>query len=739
MLLLILLFPGLGPAQAPKIEQVRVGFPVTGGPNVFKSGSWTPVYVELSVGEKPLDKATLTVRAPDSDEVVTSYTIDLPAIAAGTRYQAITYTRPGSLRPEIEVILDGSAGSVQHGNLYESAQIFERVYLCLGGGLAGLNSALQEELEEAATGKPVEQANLARGHVASVEDVALLPEEWFGYAAVDLVLLNTSNEAFIEQLSAAPHLARREALSRWVRQGGRILVSLGKNEPAARKLIEQLFPGSAVEIQPGQIDSVDTLPALENWLQVRGRGEARPAVALAKLAARPGRAAEIMVSTGDEHKLPLVMRMATGLGQVTLVAFNLDLPAIKRWQAQPSFWKKLQAELGASLQLKQARGNIAGPAQESAVDLSGSLRDRLEDFPSVTNISFGWIALFILGYILLVGPLDYLFLSKVVKRLEWTWITFPAVVLAVSVAAYFTAYWLKGSDLLVNKIDLIDVDVEGNAVYGHSWLAMYSPEIASYTVALEPAWGAGNKQPSTITWYGRPDDRLSGFGRARGQAMFQRDYRYATDATGLIDVPIQVWTSKAFRTAWLEPKQTLFEANLRATPVGQTVTGTIKNNLPVPLEQAYLIYSGDTGRGKVYDLGKLEAGATRTLDIERQGAANLLDWMPLARTDADTTLLLKRICFHEIYPEDNRERNINLRGLDQSWRIRLEGQAILFGWCARSAGPGQEENDGPQASSRLWLGAVPGGNAARPPLSGKLTQQTFVRVFMPVQPANNDP
>ena len=31
-----------------------------------------------------------------------------------------------------------------------------------------------------------------------------------------------------------------------------------------------------------------------------------------------------------------------------------------------------------------------------------------------------------------IGPLDYLFLKKVVKKLELTWITFPTVVLVVS-------------------------------------------------------------------------------------------------------------------------------------------------------------------------------------------------------------------------------------------------------------------------------------------------------------------
>ena len=43
-------------------------------------------------------------------------------------------------------------------------------------------------------------------------------------------------------------------------------------------------------------------------------------------------------------------------------------------------------------------------------------------------IPFGWVAFFIFLYILLIGPGDYFFLKKVLKRMELTWITFPTIV-----------------------------------------------------------------------------------------------------------------------------------------------------------------------------------------------------------------------------------------------------------------------------------------------------------------------
>src|SRR5204862_2295257 len=145
--------------------------------------------------------------------------------------------------------------------------------------------------------------------------------------------------------------------------------------------------------------------------------------------------------------------------------------------------------------VRQGNQNTYGPygRMNNDNELASSLRTNLEQFPDVSNISFGWVALFIFIYILVVGPLDYFFLKKVVKRLELTWITFPTVVLIVSTVSYFTAYALKGNDLLINKADLVDIDLNSQTAYGHTWFTLFSPRIQHYTVGIEPAaplWAA---------------------------------------------------------------------------------------------------------------------------------------------------------------------------------------------------------------------------------------------------------
>ena len=119
-------------------------------------------------------------------------------------------------------------------------------------------------------------------------------------------------------------------------------------------------------------------------------------------------------------------------------------------------------------------------------DLSSQLRVALEQFPGVKLIPFGWVAFFIFLYILLIGPGDYFFLKKVLKRMELTWITFPAIVVTVSLVAYYAAYLLKGNDLLVNKIDVVDIDQAAGLARGNSWISLFSPQNRDYTIRTIP-------------------------------------------------------------------------------------------------------------------------------------------------------------------------------------------------------------------------------------------------------------
>jgi hypothetical protein len=78
-------------------------------------------------------------------------------------------------------------------------------------------------------------------------------------------------------------------------------------------------------------------------------------------------------------------------------------------------------------------------------------------------------------------------------------------------------------------------------------------------------------------------------------------------------------------------------------------------------------------------------------------------------------------------------RNSALRRLDQSWRLHHKEEVVLYGRIARREGPAEEVATHAATPSRLWLGRLPGTGQARQPLPGTLSQETYVRIFIPVQ------
>ena len=254
-------------------------------------------------------------------------------------------------------------------------------------------------------------------------------------------------------------------------------------------------------------------------------------------------------------------------------------------------------------------------------------------------ISFGWVALFIFIYIIVVGPLDFIFLKYVIKRMELAWITFPVIVVFISGVAYVTAYYLKGSDLKTNKIDLFDIVTElepgssratSKHVYCYTWFNLFSPRIQKYSIGIEPPEWAGPptydndtlSYSPVVAWMARPADTM-GTGAVGSGGLFRSAYDFAPNAVGLTGVPIQVWASKAFAASWHAPLQNagpnpMVSADLQFK--GKKMSGTITSRLPFKLDDACLLYDDD----KCFDLGTLQPNEDKKV---RPSANQLSDWL----------------------------------------------------------------------------------------------------------------
>jgi hypothetical protein len=805
-----------GRAQAPpKViidpEGVRVGFATGGGGGAgSKTGYWTPVYVALTAGLDRVGPADgdVVVKTTDSDDMENVYRVPLPPLEPKEQRSVIAYARPGATGSEINVTIESKdrrlIAQQRTGRTgYAAAPPGSFLYVTAGGNAAASHVSLYRALRPEKGGGAAEANGNDLGNllaedpnsliqVAHIGQARDLPTRWFGYNAVDVLILGTSSPTFVREL-LEDKANRKEALAEWVRRGGRLVIAVGREHQLVKALLEQL------DVIPCTLNGTVQRKSLLEVSRWAGHGVSafvappprnkpgaeQPPIDLVKIEVKPGRGVQTLVPDREPDRPPVIVQGSAGLGRVILVGFDLDMAPFLDWPGKAAFWKKLDTELRPNQQaannppnFNAARfGGGAIPGwDDTHTDVGTLMQDRLEAFNEVPVISFGWVALFILVYIIVVGPLDYFFLKKVVKRLELTWITFPAVVLIVSALAYVSAYYLKGNDLRINKVDLVDIVAEtpeedaaaphvarGARAYGTTWFTVFSPRIQNYTVGVEPSaptWvpevdkkAAPNPHSAVVSWMGRPENAYGGTGRGSGsQSLFRRAYEYAPDASGLLGVPIQVWSTKTFTGSWqaaLAEDRPLVRAELKHTkgPQGEVLTGSITSELPAELTNVYLFY-----QGKFYELPNLAPRAARKLEppLNVHGGKQLEEWFQNVQIPAQNfnnpwqqqrnrgqTMqsaqgIIKDLMFGDKDTTAGHPRNTTLRFLDETWQLNRPGEAIVVGWLPRLEKAAESVSTDPASPSRIWLGQLPEPGKPRPSLAGKMTQEAYVRIFIPV-------
>src|SRR6516164_1648696 len=92
-----LLSPSVARAETKErlvIDRVRIGFPGAKNDDTsrYKTGSWAPVYVDLTIGPQDIaaDEAELVVETTDSDDVLNEYRQPLPFLAKGSVVPGLT-------------------------------------------------------------------------------------------------------------------------------------------------------------------------------------------------------------------------------------------------------------------------------------------------------------------------------------------------------------------------------------------------------------------------------------------------------------------------------------------------------------------------------------------------------------------------------------------------------------------------------------------------------------------------
>jgi hypothetical protein len=785
-----------------KITAARIGLPQAvktiekddagQSSHVSKFAAWAPVYLDLEILAAISEPVEIVVESADPDEISTTLTIPLNLSGAkvGSRISAADVGAIGYIRPagigEATITIRSATGGHDLSEPFRVRSLRPRdrlsyIVLNLGPHIPDF------ELPKPPVGSTEQASGFRGGRVDLTEftDVNQLPDRWFGYDAVDLVVLNTAPgaEAFINRLfgenATSADKAKREALIEWLRRGGRLVVTVGGNAGLVAKLpaLLELLPYSVNAAQPNRKSRAVVLSwsARESSQTSTLSGSLEDksgSLAVANLQPKQERPARILIPTRDRLKDPrdvLACQSPYGMGRVTVVAFDLDRPPFTEFTQRSEFWDWVLREGGANRASAGSEGKPkpgASGQTEEEDEVAIALRMHTDTFENVPVVSFGWVAILLGLYILLIGPIEYFFLKRILGRLELTWITFPIIVLTVSLAACFTAYSLKSRELKINKLDTIDVDPASNRVFGTTWFTIFSPHIETYTFGISPGEGWFTDQDpagTVVTWVGAP--------RGGRPSLLRRTYRYHVGEDGLENVPVQVWSTKSFVANWSAALQannsSLVESRLEHPPGNRSaVIGTFVNHLPIPVlsdcvafyaGEAYPLPGGTIRPGEtirlVMDKGtpasqwlqkesRLEEVLRRVPSYaDRPTTAKIASAQPAtsgSQALLDNSFPFWGVFFHEAslsFGEGVIPRNASLRWLDQSWRLDQanRSEVILVGRAAPPIGAAEETLSGPSAPSRLWLKGIPGTGGARTPIPGTGRQETWVRVYLPVK------
>lgn len=730
LLALLLIAVLVNPASAqptpdePEFESIRMGFG-----NRYKVGCWTPVELSIRGGREPA-QGIVTLTTPDGDGANSTVQSDRPIqLIPGQLTKVWLYVKPGRFDADYTarvLALPLETGDVlaQHifDTRYEPDARHPGVALSATAELIvtiGNSLGVDESLRERNLNQHADFESVS----VTLADVNELPARWYGYDGVDRLLVAGSRPELYSSLTAAN--PRLEAIRHWVRMGGSLVLSvggqadqlIGPNAPFA-----EFVPGrydGLIEIRPGRafetyIAASDPLPALRS----RG-GEGR--LSVPKILDPRG-----SVDVREGADVPLVIRAPFGFGDVTFVAAELDQAPFPRWS-------QLGRLVGRLLQFPEpvADANLAQQRMLGYNDLAGKLRAGLDQFTGVKVAPFSLVAALILGYLVLIGPVDYLLVKKIFKRMELTWITFPLMVLLVTAGAYLMAFQMKGRALLVNQVDVVDVDLTqadsaGVFTRGTSWMNVFSPRMRSYDVSTTPKLpGAASPASAEVlmSWMGLPGN---GFGAMNQSAadppLFARSYYFSPNLDQMLRVPVRVWSTKGFTARWstIVPSDSPFVTAELQARFGDALEGKVTNDLPFALEDCLLAY-----RGASYRLRRIEPGSTaefnelgqRRLQLElneRAGVTNSESMSPW-EVSVDLTKLPEQMMFASVSGAGQAGKLANRYHdfLDLSDHLTMN-QAILVGRASTPVAPLELNGESPQNENNK--------------------QYTFFRFLLPVKP-----
>lgn len=372
-------------------------------------------------------------------------------------------------------------------------------------------------------------------------DIADLPEVAAAWNTLHVLIFDDVDTG---QLTAD----QQQALRGWVNTGGQLVITGGAGWQKTAVSFTDLLP---VTITGSQ--SVPDLPTLSTYASLPFRDPGPYLVATSSL-----KSGELLL---HQDGLPLLARQPLGRGSVYFLALDPKAAPLVDWDGSEQVWAEVA--IRAPILPSWATGAKNSYAAGSAV----------ASFPSLALPSTASLVLFLVVYIVAVGPANYLVLKRLNRR-ELAWITIPAIILVFSTATYLTGFQLKGNTTIINQMSIAFGQAGAEQLRVQTLFGIYSPRRTTYDLIL----------PATVA--ARP------FNRDAGTLSGNNGADAVSRGNELIisGVVVDVGDTGTFVAESYQPAPNITgRAVLSLNNSSTQVEITIQNNSDITLEQATLL------------------------------------------------------------------------------------------------------------------------------------------------------
>jgi hypothetical protein len=387
-----------------------------------------------------------------------------------------------------------------------------------------------------------------------------LPSEPLAFQSLDALIFR---QASADRMTAD----QRSALRTWIEQGGQLIVAGG---PGWRRSIDGL--DDLLPIDGLWTRQVKHLHSFEKYA-----GVAPPEQDLLVTLGSPIAGARVLLA---QDGIPMIVERWLGLGRVTFIGPDPGLEPFRSWPGAEGLWQRILVGGRPGLPILDASTLIGSP-------LRGALGEMLDlGLPGTA-----WIVAFLVGYVGLVGPGQYLILRRLDRR-EWAWIGFPLLAAVAAGLLLGGAAILHGPDVRLAALSVVRIAEDAQTAPQDTFVGLVAPTRGSYDLTLTdgsvprplPDAPGGGTPPMTIA---------PGLGGG---------------PTILPDLHLEGRVPRALQLRTLVSAPAPITADLKTS--NGRLEGSIKNTGPDRLEDAILI-AADEAIG----LGDLAPGESRPVSI----------------------------------------------------------------------------------------------------------------------------